>query len=234
MPLLYTESEHIYIHGGMRPDSIIDAIIETDYQEEICVSLDWNPAFIAELMYAGFLVMSFKAEDTGHYILLPKHHLTRTVIFFDELHIGKTIKRLLPRYELRAGYDINTIIQKCIDVHGDDWLTPPLVECIKIIDKARHSPARPFAFGIFCDGKLAGGEFGIIAGNVYTSYSGYYEENSAGRAQMILTAQYLRDNGFAFWDLGMPLPYKYTLGGRDVNIAEFVRIFRNARTPSRL
>jgi leucyl/phenylalanyl-tRNA--protein transferase len=48
---------------------------------------------------------------------------------------------------------------------------------------------------------------------------------------MILTAWHLKRSGFDFWDLGMPLDYKYTLGARDIGIREFVKIFRAARRP---
>jgi Leu/Phe-tRNA-protein transferase len=232
MYLSYTPSGHIYLQSGMDFDRVIDAIIATGYPEEICISDDWSPVFISELMAAGFLVMSMNiAEDGGepNFIVLPKHHLLRTVLFFDDIHIGKTVKRLLPRYQLAADFNLDTIIQKCIDVHGDEWITPPLVECIKKIHADTRSPVRPFSFGLLHDGKLAAGEFGIIVGNVYTSYSGYYEENSAGRVQMIQTALYLRECGFAFWDLGMPLPYKYTLGAHDTGTASFIRLFRAGR-----
>jgi Leu/Phe-tRNA-protein transferase len=70
----------------------------------------------------------------------------------------------------------------------------------------------------------------VKVGSVYTSYSGYHDEASAGTVQMILTAEYLRDAGFAFLDLGMPLPYKYTLGAVDIGIKRFTDIFREART----
>jgi hypothetical protein len=46
---------------------------------------------------------------------------------------------------------------------------------------------------------------------------------------MVLTARWLRDNGFAFWDLGMPLPYKTDLGAVNLNTKEFVKIYRVGR-----
>jgi Leu/Phe-tRNA-protein transferase len=63
---------------------------------------------------------------------------------------------------------------------------------------------------------------------VYTSYSGYRDEDSAGTVQMLLTGRYLRDRGFAFWDLGMPLDYKDRLGAKNLSPEEFVELFRSA------
>jgi Leu/Phe-tRNA-protein transferase len=83
-------------------------------------------------------------------------------------------------------------------------------------------------FGLYRRGQLVAGEFGVAVGRVYTSYSGYYDEDSAGSVQLALTGRYLRDSGFAFWDLGMPLPYKEKLGARTVDRARFLELFRTA------
>jgi leucyl/phenylalanyl-tRNA--protein transferase len=45
---------------------------------------------------------------------------------------------------------------------------------------------------------------------------------------MILTAGYLEKSGFAFWDLGMPLDYKLTLGAREISREDFMDLFRKA------
>jgi leucyl/phenylalanyl-tRNA--protein transferase len=115
-------------------------------------------------------------------------------------------------------------MERCAAVHGDDWLTPPLRESIRQIRASPGLPARPAAFGLYREGRLVAGEFGVVAGQVYTSSSGYYDEASAGTVQLILTGRYLRDTGFAFWDLGMPLEYKTRLGARGVERGKFLEL----------
>jgi len=209
---------------------IVDYILQSAYPYEFIIAECFDPEFVAELASAGFLVMS---EDinfpNGDYILLPKHHLVRSVLFFEDLHIGKTIRRFLPKYTLRAGADYEEIVQNCIKTHGDEWLTKPLIECLARIRRMKNTPVRPYSFALYRENKLVAGEFGVICGRVYTSYSGYCTEKSSGRAQMILTALYLEKAGFDFWDLGMPLDYKYTLGARDITINEFIGRFRGAQ-----
>jgi Leu/Phe-tRNA-protein transferase len=86
----------------------------------------------------------------------------------------------------------------------------------------------PASFALYRDKKLVAGEFGIVCGKVYTSYSGFYEEANAGTVQIILTTQYLQKQGFSFFDLGMPLKYKSDLGAVDISPEEFVFLFRKA------
>jgi Leu/Phe-tRNA-protein transferase len=203
------------------PRRIVNAMLYTGYSEEFCVSPDFSPRFIARLMEAGFLVTSSGPD----YMLLPKLHVVRSVLFFENLHIKKSIRRYISRYELRPDSDFEYIIERCVKVHGDDWLTPPLVDAITNIRRA-DGPARPVSFALYRDGRLVAGEFGVRVGRVYTSYSGYYDEANAGTVQLILTAHWLRDNGFAFFDLGMPMDYKTLLGATNISREEFVPRFR--------
>ncbi|MDR0760771.1 MAG: GNAT family N-acetyltransferase [Treponema sp.] len=231
----YNQFGQIVITEEDDPDWIVDVMLETGYGDEFCYALNFDPLFIAALMRAGFLVMSvavgpYRGPDRKlrRYVLLPKLHLERSVVFWEDLHETRTARRLLKRYELRYDADFDRILERCVEVHGNDWLTPPLQSSVKAIRAIDNSLVRPVSFGLYRDGKLAAGEFGVVTGRVYTSYSGYRDEDSAGTVQMVLTGRYLRDTGFAFWDLGMPLAYKDRLGARNISPRLFVELFRGA------
>ena len=255
MYLRYTSFGWLYISPEDDCNDIVDAMLATGYSEEFCVAKGFDPEFTARLMEAGFLVMSASIgdEDEPYYIMLPKLHIERSVLFFENLHIKKSIRRLLNRYELRADVEFDRIIDRCVEKHDSDWLSPVLVDCIKKIRLAAKSStalgraasenadsngggehelkpapfAYPASFALYRGEKLAAAEFGVVCGRVYTSYSGFYEENNAGTVQLILTARYLQEHGFLFFDLGMPMEYKTALGADDISPREFVRLFRS-------
>ena len=241
-PLRYLPTGHIFIDPGDNCDMVVDAMLDTDYREEFCLARDFEEDFTRAMMEAGFLVMSMELKDDQQddthsddrfFILLPKLHLIRSVLFFPELHIKKRIRPLLSRYELRVDTDFDIILDKCLQKHGEAWLTPPLVEIIRNLRRntaASRKAARPFCFALYRDGELKAGEFGIIMGRVYTSYSGYYDEDNAGTVQMILMAQWMEKNGFDFLDFGMPLDYKSDLGAQNIDPRRFVELFRKAKT----
>jgi Leu/Phe-tRNA-protein transferase len=209
------------------PDQFIDALLDIDYAEEFCWAGSFDVPFVAKLMGAGFLVMSLKASDG--FLLLPKIHITRSVLFFERLHIKKSIRPLLPHYELRFNTDFDDILNHCLATHGTGWLTTPLVKTFYRIREDPYLPVRPVSFGVYRDGTLKAGEFGVVAGNVYTSYSGYHDESNAGTVQLILMAEYLQNHSFSFLDLGMPMDYKNDLGAEDVDTRTFVELFRSAQ-----
>ncbi len=231
----YTPSGYPLLLPGDDGDALVDALVKDDYPEEFCLSERFEPEFIAALMAAGFLVMSSR-WPVGGYLLLPKMHRERAVLDFPALHESRSVRRRLGRYELRPDADFQRILERCVAVHGEEWLTPPLQSALLDLrrigtagaDRAAAS-VRPLSFGLYRDGRLVAGEFGVSSGGVYTSYSGYRDEDSAGTAQLILTGRALRDAGYAFWDLGMPLDYKARLGARSLDRETFISRFRSAR-----
>lgn len=232
----YTQAGFIFVGPEDDPEFIAQAMELTQYKEEFCIGTDFSPSFIAGLMAAGFLVMSMKleeepdaADDSLNVILLPKHHLIRNVLFFDKLHISRTAKRLLNRYQLKINDDFEFILQRCVETHGDGWLTKELCRSLVALWKNPVNPVKMMAFGLYYDGNLVAGEVGVTVGRVYTSYSGFRTENNSGSVQIIKTAKYLDEAGFAFWDLGMPLEYKYSFGAEDITKNEFIAAFDNAQ-----
>ena len=237
--------EFIFISPRDDCHEIVDEMLAVNYAEDFCVSNDFSPEFITRLMEAGFLIMSAELPDLAgatesFYVLFPKLHTVRSALLFENLHIKKSIRRHLKKYELRPDVEFDRIIENCIKKHGNDWLTPPLVYSIREIRRRYlHKTGTnkdkklvpvtgvyPASFGLYRDGELTAGEFGVVCGKVYTSYSGYYDEDNAGTVQLILATKYLQENGFTFFDLGMPLDYKSALGAVNVSPHEFIKLFR--------
>jgi len=233
-PLRYTLSGHIFIQPEDDCEALVDSMLAAGYREEFCISTCLESRFAARLMRAGFLVMSIDLEGEMPggprvTILLPKLHVNRSVLFFEDLHIKRSVRPLLGRYELRFDEDFDLIVRKCLAIHGEEWLTSPLVRIIRALRQRQRDSLRPVSFGVYRNGELQAGEFGILCGRVYTSYSGYYEEDNAGTVQMILMCRYLQEQGFEFLDFGMPLEYKDKLGARNIGPEDFVPLFRRAR-----
>jgi Leu/Phe-tRNA-protein transferase len=235
-PLRLTQEGLIFLGPEDDFDTVVNIMLDTKYSEEFCIAVEEDPAFVARLMKAGFLVMSeqihLRDRDgniAGKTLMLPKLHLVRSVLFFPELHIKKSIRPFLGRYELAFDTDFEIIVRKCAAAYSDCWLTPALLDALFAIRSCPDSAVRPVSFGVYRNGKLAAGEFGVISGRVYTSYSGYHDEDNAGTVQMILMARFLEKAGFDFLDFGMPLDYKTSLGARNIDPESFVPLFRAAQ-----
>jgi len=230
----YQRSKYFnYLDSGMmmileedNPDEVIDVIIKTNYPYESCIGENFKPQYLMNLMSSGFYIMSVHTRSQ-RCLVEAMHHLSRSVLFFDHLHIKKSIKKYLLIYELRENTDFDVIVDKCVKKHNNHWLSKQLVEAIKEIHNINNPNVTFISFGLYRDGILVAGDFGSKVGRIYSSYSGFFDEDNSGSVQMILTAQYLEKNGFAFWDLGMPVEYKSTIGAKIINLEDFIILWRD-------
>jgi Leu/Phe-tRNA-protein transferase len=231
--LIYLKSGMIVISEEDDPNKVMDIIINSHYLYETCLGVNFNIHYLIKLIKGGFFLMSNYYIHKDHknlYVMKAMHHLFRSVLFFNHLHIKKSIIKFLAKYELKENVEFDRIVDKCIENHNDHWLTKPLVDAIKEIRRINNPDVSFTSFGLYRDGKLVAGEFGTKVGRIYSSYSGFHEENNSGTVQMILTAQYLEENGYAFWDLGMPINYKKTFGAKVIKLADFIFIWRKYST----
>ena len=78
-------------------------------------------------------------------------------------------------------------------------------------------------------GALAGGELGYSVGGIYSSLTGFSEEDAAGSVQLLALGQLLTKCGFEYWDLGMDLDYKRRLGAELIPRSEFLTHVHQSR-----
>jgi len=253
MPILndtfnYNINGDIIIAKNDKPDEIIDKILSnTEYDIlERGIGLTFSKKFIGDLMFSGFYITSdilnkktlwFDLDNTdkkklGIFPLLNIWKI-QTVLFFNNLHISKSINRILKDYELKINYNFKNVLNNIIERHGNVWITPPLKKTLLKLNKGNYK-AKAISFEVYKNGELKAGEIGIKTGRIYTSYSGFYNESSAGSAQLALMLNYLKDNNYIFCNFGTDNSiknnlYKRKLGAIYIDRADFIRLWRTGR-----
>ena len=244
---IYTANGDIIISRKDDPDLIIDKLIENDEYDNLerGIGLSFSAKYISNLMYSGFYITSDilnketlwfdDDDDVNNFDFFPLLNIwaVQTVLFFDDLHISKSIKRLLNKYELKINFDFNNVLDCIINYHGSRWITAPLKETLIKLNKGRYN-AKAISFEVYRDGGLKAGEIGIVTGNIYTSYSGFYHEPSAGSVQLALMLNYLKDNDFIFCNFGTDDSeknniYKRKFGSRYIDRRDFIKLWRIGR-----
>ena len=141
----------------------------------------------------------------------------------------------------------------CRRQHGSScWLIQPLVDAFRSIKEAgkvdaivvdddapssnpRVAPVRLYSVEVWnvSTGALAGGELGYTVGSIYTSLTGFSDENSAGSVQLAALGRLLGRLGFSVWDLGMSMTYKTSLGSHLMERHAYVSHVRSVRETKR-
>ncbi|MHC6202143.1 hypothetical protein ACYULU_03000 [Breznakiellaceae bacterium SP9] len=224
------------------PDEIINLIMNSNSDIDRGIGLGFAPAFLSKAMFAGFYLTTgddpdYLPDDYDSELIpfFPFYHLwcIQTVLFFDNLHESKSVSRLANNYELRINCALERVIDACIQAHGDMWVAP-LKPALLDIHANKYNNVEVLSFEVYRDNELKAGEFGIKTGKIYTSYSGFYNENGAGSVQLLLMLRYLRDNGYVMCNFGTDNSkrnntYKRKLGAEYITRDEFLDIWRIAR-----
>lgn len=225
---------------------------DLDWPGEFVFAPELSAAMVCAAAQAGFMPMSAVftvAEGVERTFFTPKLHTLRCLLPPEQVHIGRTARRQAAAYTISQNRDFLAVLRHCIAVHGQGWLTPELCSVFLQLQQQQQQqglqhidsgpPTLDSAAGagktmhlvsveLWKGAELAAGEIGYQIGSVYTSLSGFYLFSGAGTVQLMLLGRLLAETGCRLWDLGMPLEYKQTLGGRLLPRREYLPLLLEA------
>ena len=211
--------------------------------DDFCWSMDWDPLFLSQLIYHGFLTIATKIQD-GFYVLLPKLHTKRCIVDLNYDNIvrlvkdagkSKSLRKMCGKYRLSINTGFKQVFQGCLDKHGESWLYPWMQNILNEMhsnnSNNKYNKVKVISVELWDikDGTLVAGELGTIIGTIYTSLSGFYYKSGTGNVQMLGLQQYLIMMGFKMWDLGMFIEYKKEFGGIEIERKKFLSIYNKYR-----
>ncbi len=203
--------------------------IYPDMNTDYYWSDDFSPEFYIAQAKAGLIAVTecYKGKE----LLLPEMLTSYALLDFSDLHISKKARKLLKRkkLEIEIGQNLDEVHEGLERRHRHNWLTPQYLDTLKATE-GLDEKFSVISVLIREDGAVVAGEIGYVTGRCYTSLSGFSSEEkryrSYGSAQLVLLARYLKENGFAFWNLGQPyMEYKFALGARIYGRKEFLERF---------
>ncbi len=209
-----TETEHLpYVPAALEG---------TD--DEFCLCPRIDREMVAAVCRHGYMPMATRVGETD--ILLIKCHRERVVLEFPDLRVSRSTRR-------RArglAFSVDRAFFQCLDGiaqhHPDNnWIIPPLAATFVSLHERPLEGVSFHSAEIWDEDDLVAGEIGYVCGAVYTSVSGFYRKSGAGSVQLACLGRHLEKRGFAFWDLGMEVEYKRTLGARLLPRREFLRAY---------
>ena len=148
----------------------------------------------------------------------------RTVLFFDELHAGRSLKKALRRapYTFTIDRDFPGVIRACAAADRPDqdgtWILPPIVEAYTRF----HQAGDAHSIEAWEGDTLAGGLYGVDAGGVFTGESMFHDRPDASKLALVFLIDHLRARGATFLDCQVMTPHMRYLGARDISRGKFL------------
>ncbi len=147
----------------------------------------------------------------------------RSVLLPGDLHISKSMKRLLEKKKFSVKYDrdFKSVIENCSaprkKEHGT-WITPDIKEAYISL----HGLGFAHSVEVYQDNKLVGGLYGVSLGECFFGESMFSLVPNASKYAFITFVQEIFRMGFLIVDCQVPNPHLTRLGAREIPRAEFL------------
>lgn len=156
----------------------------------------------------------------------------RMVLFPDELHVGKTLGRVLRQGTYTVSFDraFRDVIAGCAEPRANQtpltWISRDVMEAYcRLHDLGHAHSVEVWA----ADGRLAGGLYGVAVGGVFFAESQFAHERDTSKVALTALCRHWVALGGRLVDCKQPSPHLTTLGARLIPRATFTAILHAAR-----
>jgi len=154
----------------------------------------------------------------------------RAVIFFDELHIGRSLRRSLERSGYRFTIDraFEAVIRACATVPREDqgtWIGPDIIRAYTRL----HREGVAHSAEVWDGDELVGGLYGVDAGGVFTGESMFHIRSDASKVALLHLIDHLRARGATWLDCQIMTPHMRALGAREIPRAQFLDLLAESQ-----
>ncbi|EAH7187180.1 leucyl/phenylalanyl-tRNA--protein transferase [Campylobacter lari] len=142
----------------------------------------------------------------------------RMVLFPDEIHIQKSIKKALKSYEIRLDYDFALLIKHC-SLRKKTWISQEFIETYtKLFEQnLAHSVE------IYENNEFIGGLYGLIIGKVFFGESMISLKKDASKIALIKLCEILKPYDFLI-DCQVPNEHLKFMGAKEMIKKDFLKI----------
>ena len=158
----------------------------------------------------------------------------RTVLFPEELHISRSLAKLLRQQRFRVSFDQNfaQVIEACAaprDYADGTWITQNMQEAYLHL----HKRGIAHSVEVWQGHELVGGLYGLAMGKLFFGESMFSRIDNASKVGFATLVDKLQEWGFVLIDCQMPTQHLHSFGARAITRATFVEyLHRYLDTPS--
>jgi leucyl/phenylalanyl-tRNA---protein transferase len=158
----------------------------------------------------------------------------RAVIFFDQLHVGRSVRKAFKasRFQFTIDGAFSDVIELCAESPrpGQDgtWIEPYIINAYL----GFHRAGDAHSIEVWEGEELAGGLYGVDSGGVFTGESMFHVRPNASKLGLLYLIDHLRERGATWLDCQVMTPHMEALGAREIARARFLDMLANAQAAS--
>jgi leucyl/phenylalanyl-tRNA--protein transferase len=160
----------------------------------------------------------------------------RLILSLPDLYVSRKLKKVLKSSQFEVLFDtaFREVIRNCSAVRRKGqtgtWITKDMIRAYTEL----HDLGYAHSVETYCEGKLAGGLYGVALGGVFFGESMFHLVNDASKVALYHLVERLREMDFDFIDSQVPNTHMKRMGGREVGRECFLAMLRgavNKKTP---
>lgn len=141
----------------------------------------------------------------------------RTVLLPDELHVSRSLGKVLrqQRYRVTFDQDFGAVIRACAeprDYADGTWITGSMQAAYIEL----HARGHAHSVEVWNGDELIGGLYGLAMGQLFFGESMFSRADNASKVGFATLVERLKDWGFALIDCQMPTQHLQSLGARSI------------------
>lgn len=148
----------------------------------------------------------------------------RMVLFPDELHVSRSMRKLLAQTDLRVSSDTDfaAIVAACAEPRpgaNGTWITPGMQQAYQALSELGYA----HSVEVWDGPELVGGLYGIAMGEVFFGESMFSRISNASKLAFVRLVRALAAGGYRLIDCQVANPHLESLGARNIPRREFMR-----------
>jgi leucyl/phenylalanyl-tRNA--protein transferase len=151
----------------------------------------------------------------------------RMVLFVDELHVSRSLRRVLKsgRFTVTLDRAFADVMAGCAAPRANaagTWITEDMLDAYSVLAR------RGFAHSVetWTDGRLVGGLYGVAIGRMFYGESMFSRRTDASKVALVTLMRQLERWGFKMIDCQMSTDHLASLGAREIPRSAFLERMR--------
>jgi leucyl/phenylalanyl-tRNA--protein transferase len=159
----------------------------------------------------------------------------RLVLFTDELHISKSMKKIIKKneFEITFNKSFENVIKNCSlprTNEKDTWIHQEMINAYIRLHKLGYA----ISTEVWKKDNLVGGLYGVGMGKCFFGESMFYFESNASKLGIIALTKKLKSLGFPFIDCQVKTEHLISLGAREIPRNKFAKLLELNRSITRI
>lgn len=153
----------------------------------------------------------------------------RMVLFPDELHVSRSLRRSMrrPGFWISIDTAFEAVIRACAaprSAQEGTWLLPEMIDAYRALNRSGHA----HSFEVWHGEKMVGGLYGVAIGQVFFGESMFSHRSDASKIALSLLAEVARDQPYRLIDCQVYTAHLSRLGAREIPRPDFQRLLAEA------